>query len=332
MIVRLPARVFALLLASSLSAATAEEEIPRETVRGYNMLRGVNARNGNFSLTYPAFENVAGAIPYRRTYNSLSTNTGVFGQGWGSVFDTRVVTLADRRVAVRENGNGAIALYGQFVWPETRVQLEEKVAEAEKAPADHGAARREKVALNHAAALKAQVCDNAWILRDPWGWTRGVCPFGIQQFDKAGRLVSWDDGSGPVTIARRNGDIVRVTRIAGGALHFLRQDNRLHVTGSKGGVIAYTFDAKGRNVQMSGTITPTMTFSYDARGNMTDLDYGDGTHVRITYDDRDRVTQHVDREGREQIFDYRGGMGRSETLVKSVSGTNAVSRIYAYED
>ncbi len=321
----------AALLAIEGTAFGADDPTPYERIDGHNNVEGVNARNGNFSLTYPAFED-GGGIPYRRTYNSLSGNKGLFGLGWGSTFETRLIPLPDGRVAVRENGNGALAVYGLPVQGETMADLERKVIAAEAHPVSYRRTKRGTLAIDPTKAFDVQACDDAAITRDKDGWSRQTCSLTLQRFDRKGLLAAYDaPGVGLVVISREHDQITRVESPVGDGLYLARIGDRLHVVGLKGEVVTYIFDAQGRNVSMMGTKTPTMAFSYDDHSNMTDLAFSDGTHIRVAYDDKDRVSKRIDRDGVVLSFTYGlSSDGNQTTLVGRTVGEQTVSTLYEY--
>ncbi|MCO4753816.1 MAG: hypothetical protein KC478_05015, partial [Bacteriovoracaceae bacterium] len=63
---------------------------------------GVNLKNGNFYISY---SDIVG-FDLKRTYNSKSTSVGWYGFGWGTVYETKLVTSADGCVVVHEYGAG----------------------------------------------------------------------------------------------------------------------------------------------------------------------------------------------------------------------------------
>ena len=60
----------------------------------------VNVANGNVYLQQSDFQlrSSVGGISITRTYNSISQNIGLFGRGWTTVFDERVVTNANNQL------------------------------------------------------------------------------------------------------------------------------------------------------------------------------------------------------------------------------------------
>jgi hypothetical protein len=75
---------------------------------------GVNIKNGNFYVSYTdlmlkkyksAFKDIT------RTYNSKSTEIGLFGYGWGTKFETSFTLYLDGTLQVKEYGAGGKTIY-----------------------------------------------------------------------------------------------------------------------------------------------------------------------------------------------------------------------------
>ncbi len=71
-------------------------------------------KNGNFNVSYDdlTVDQRTGLV-LARHYNSVSTQMGWFGRGWGTAFETRLWVMPDGMVAAYENGNGHITMYGE---------------------------------------------------------------------------------------------------------------------------------------------------------------------------------------------------------------------------
>ena len=80
----------------------------------FNLKAGVNLKNGNYYVSYTdlllqkynsAFKNIT------RTYNSKSTEIGLFGYGWGTKFETSITIYPDGTLQVKEYGAGGKTIY-----------------------------------------------------------------------------------------------------------------------------------------------------------------------------------------------------------------------------
>lgn len=332
---------------SSVFAGSPEEGAPQR-VPGFVMVDGVNARNGNFSLTYPAFGKGRG-VPYRRTYNSRAVNHGIFGYGWGSTFDTSLVVLDDAHAVVVENGNGALTAYG--VWPAS-VEVETVEARVAEALARRGAHRRNglgsifstiqrwlkpqeaptRLRVSRRGALTSEVCDEAVLVRAGSTWTRTRCDGTIQTYRLDGRLISYTTpGETRPVLLRWNGDRLGMVRnVDGQMLSLVYADGLVRVMDQSRGWITYSLDARGRNIEVLETDAAPLIFTYDDRSNLTRTAFIDTTHRDIAYDDQNRTTLIARRNGEKTTFTYgQDESGRPQTQVRQVT-REGVSTVKTY--
>lgn len=312
---------------------SADTDIPtkHQTVHGYLMLEGVNTRTGNFARTYPAFERHA--LAYRRTYNSNATNHGTFGHAWGTGFDTQAVALPDGRVAVLENGNGAITVYGHGALDETQLAMEQAVAAAQ----NHPVAPRTDIGATLSiespfAQSQAADCVNALLVVVRFGYVRTTCAGRVEIFDTQGRMVSYTSLNSLIR-ANRNEPMVHVTRDASGRILAVRDDEghrlvftrttkALKVTNEASDWVQYTFDAQGRNTAITGKNEPAYTFDYDTYGLMRQINYIDTTSIKIDYVNG-RTSRMTLREGDVFEFDY---LPENQTRITSRPNNGKPSR------
>ncbi|MEE9408424.1 MAG: DUF6531 domain-containing protein [Polaribacter sp.] len=92
----------------------------------FHLNAGVNLKNGNFYISYTdmllkkyksAFKDIT------RTYNSKSTEIGLFGFGWGSKFETAITVYPDGTLRVKEYGSGGKTIYSSNFISEDLTQL-----------------------------------------------------------------------------------------------------------------------------------------------------------------------------------------------------------------
>lgn len=291
------------------AVAHAETYVPVQVqeVRGYAMIQGVNARTGNFSLTYEAYPRQGFA--YRRTYNSNGPIRGTFGLGWGSTFDTRAVGLADGRVAVIENGNGVVTFYGPGPEGETAEQRERAIAEAMLHPNDifkDGVNTKLPPSYAQDEAVK---CGEAMLATALDGYARYTCAGRIELFREGGRLSEVQlDGELHYELHVLRDDEGRIERLydnIGHKLAFARTPTSLTVTDDLGETTTYDFDTRGRNIKVSGSAGPTYTFGYSPAGLMNQIAFIDGTARKIEYDAQGRTVKVTERNGDSTEFQYQ---------------------------
>lgn len=343
--------VASLILAWAPSAVADSLGEPKiQYVPGFVMIDGVDARNGNFSVTYPSFQTGDGT-PYRRTYNSRSVHRGIFGVGWGSTFETSLVVLDQAHAVVVENGNGALTAYGE--WPASVAieTIEARVAQAatEQAARRPGPLRRAfsalrrwlspeppttSLAVSQRGVLASEVCDEAVLVRTGSTWTRTRCDGATQTFRPDGRLIAYTTpGEAAPHLLRWKGDRLDMVRDAdGGLISFVYSEGLVRVMNTSRYWITYGLDSRGRNIEVTETDAAPLTFTYDDRSNLTRIGFVDTTHRDITYDDRGRATLVEGRNGEKTTFVYgQDEQGRPRTEVQQVTpGAAATSTTYVF--
>lgn len=113
---------------------------------------GVNIKSGNFYISYTDHDLVRfNGIEIMRTYNSKSSEKGLFGIGWGSEIETRLFVIGDGNILIKEFGAGTGNQFSPVETNETRitecinqlVQVALQNEDIENNPADINSFRRE---------------------------------------------------------------------------------------------------------------------------------------------------------------------------------------------
>ena len=83
---------------------------------------GVNIKSGNFYISYTDHDLLRfNGIEIMRTYNSKSSEKGLFGIGWGSEIETRLFVIGDGNILIKEYGAGAGNQFSPVETNETRI-------------------------------------------------------------------------------------------------------------------------------------------------------------------------------------------------------------------
>ena len=83
---------------------------------------GVNIKSGNFYISYTDHDLVRfNGIDIMRTYNSKSSEKGLFGIGWGSEIETRLYVIGDGNILIKEYGAGTGNQFSPVETNETRI-------------------------------------------------------------------------------------------------------------------------------------------------------------------------------------------------------------------
>ena len=85
----------------------------------------VDVKNGNFTtsridLNYPA---IGYNLRVHRTYNSEPIFQGMFGAGWCSDFETKLIVLSESEILVRQCGNGQDKFFSSKAAPQLNATL-----------------------------------------------------------------------------------------------------------------------------------------------------------------------------------------------------------------
>lgn len=262
----------------------------------------VNTSTGNFlePETDMSFFGAAASLQFTRMYNSMDDRAGVFGHGWSSILDTRLVfddegayfTMADGRLIIFPRaGDGWDRGVGENYW-------------------------LIEVAAAQFRSLRFQRSyDRVLVVRDNVG--------GWWAFSPAGTWLGNGTGTGTaVTVIREaDGQIVRLEHEHGRFITVEYTDNRVvSIHASDGRRLEYHYDHQRR---LTGVTDPvgTRTYRWNAAGLIDRAVAADGVvECENFYDDQHRVIRQLTPYGRSVRFAYLRGR---VTAVSTDDGTGA---------
>lgn len=320
--------LFFSLFFTSIHASWAQSPKIIEVPAGsFYVVKGVNVRNGNFSITYKtsADNNDPSTIRFDRTYNSKSETLGSFGLGWGAAIDNTISFLRDGDLVIQENGTGAFTHYELKDDSPGQTYVSTEAANNRNLIEVENEARAAKEQLRQALVKKGTVPDQGPI--EPL--TLGPIP------DRSVFIVK-DTFEGDVCLEsseiRREGD--RMIRVFGNECPTAREiytlqgtlvsvESRQNHTGAsltvsrdpktrlitaitdeKGKIARFRYDAKKRLVEQELFSGESQKFEYDDHNNMTTIVYLDDSKRINTYDGQDRVISTIPRTGSSARFEY----------------------------
>ncbi|MFI5897483.1 DUF6531 domain-containing protein [Actinoplanes sp. NPDC051513] len=250
-------------------------------------LRGatVNTATGAYLRVERDFAMPSSGIPFdhARYYSSGNAATGMFGAGWSSSYDIRVIAADSGAARVRaEDGSEAVytaAADGAYSAPAgVRAKLSKVDGGWQLVPPDRRVLRFDATGL-------LQSIKNARGLGVTLGYT------------SAGLLSTVTDASGRVVRLESRADLRLMTKITlpdGRSTQFDYQDGRLlKVQDPRGYVTSYGYDAAGRLAEIT-----------DARGHKL---------IRNTYDASGRVAAQLDPLGARTTFAWDAGQQIART-------------------
>lgn len=267
----------------------------------------VKLQNGNF---YISFTDVAdGKLKIVRTYNSLATFRSMFGPGWGSDFETRLVFSKEGNLILHLNGSGSKLIF--------------RVAAASGNSRRYVAgtfARATYDGNNYVVSYKKWKSDN------------------IFTFNRFGKLMAVRDLKINVTytIKRRAGNISSITSSRGERLDFEFYSTGVvkSIKSPKNKEAAfYFYNDRSELIYARDNAGNGFGHQYDNNYNMTAVLYKDGTVLRMRYSDGDKyIAMLRQRDGSARHYRY-GSRNNDHhwTIVWRVSKTGRKSRPMAYE-
>lgn len=324
---------------------------------------GVNIKNGNFYITYTDIVVPGGDhdLEISRTYNSKSTESGWFGFGWGSLYETKLVVSADGSVVVMENGSGAST---RFV-PKESVNVEaaaRKIVEAMK--------KKEPMSESAVTALITRLKDNAEI-RQAYSKRYNVDTKladgtmlysnerGIQTVEKTKEGYKRSSSEGRTDFFDNDGKLIRITDKNGYTINFEYKGTQLvAIKDSQAKQIllewypdgkvklvssaadrksaSYSYDQRGNLTQSVDIGGNTYKYDYDTNHNLVSIGYVDNSKMQIKYDKNSLATEVIDRNGDSTKYKYESNPKNPDfhywtTVVKKpVDGVESSSK-YEYE-
>ncbi|GAA0959436.1 DUF6531 domain-containing protein [Frigoribacterium faeni] len=247
----------------------------------------VNTTTGNFLEPEHdlGFAGGSASLAVTRMYNSLDENVGLFGPGWSSVLETRLLIDDEGASFVGADGR-------QIRFPRS------------------GAGWARGIGENRWLAEE----DGLLVVRDNEG-TR-------IDFSPSGRWVGQRGRRGTAVRVEREGDVVtRLVHERGRFVEIEHADGRVVVLrGSDGRRVEYEYDEHGRLVGVT-TAEGTRRYGWNDAGLIATVTSAAGvTEVDNTYDERGRVVLQVSPHGRRVRFGYLPGR---VTVVSDEDGTRS---------
>lgn len=287
----------AALQAAGVSANRTDLQIDPPTAYGAQPTTGysmdpVNTTTGNFlepELDL-SFDGASASLRISRMYNSLDQRVGVFGPGWASVLETRLL--------LDDEGASFVGADGRLVrFPRSGTGWARGVGE------------------NRWLAAEGELL----VVRDNEG--------GRIDFTPAGLWVGESAGPGTAVSVERDAvdAVVRLRHERGRSVDVEYVDGRVAVLrASDGRRVEYEYDDRGRLVS-AATPHGTRTYAWDEDDLIVTVTSADGVlEVDNVYDAQRRVVEQTSPHGRRVRFAYLPGR---VTVVSDQDGTRSNSWI-----
>ena len=276
---------------------------------------GINTKNGNFYISY--FDIVAGPLEVGRAYNSKSTFRGMFGYGWGTPYESRLIVGPSGTPVIFQNGGGATSYFQPDV---ANSSYAATAAAAIKTMlpllvTERGANRAALDSADH-QRLQGQVQqqlqdeeyrNRAWLrlldsgkvrpLDVPQGATFRYtcsCSFKSQQLTRTPQGYLYVSGTQRQTYSA-SGQLLSILEGSGPAILITRYDSgkdqgRIRSLSGGGNTVNVTLDAAGHVTQLLHVqSSKTARYVYD-HDNLVRSDDAGGNVFRFGYDARHNMT------------------------------------------
>jgi YD repeat-containing protein len=354
----------AILLSARLAcAADAGPDAPPATVlvqhvkvdKGFYVIGGVNIRNGNFSVSYSHFDQVPG-LDVVKTYNSRSSAKGLFGQGWGSPLETRLAVMPEGTVIIRENGTGALTVYGSPEWGGIGLageQIANVVKEARHLSDDdyqqlrkdlvydqhvrfekvlefgiQTARPKGRLAVDRFVSTSGNSCQVAYVEFDKGKFWR-TCDSTLESFTPEGRIIRrYDAALGKYSVLTYRGGAPALMEIGEHRIEFAMEGGHTtRMVADGGDSVAFTYDASGNLVKQAWSTGNTITFGYDSKSNLTSIGYIDNSKQTMTYNAASQTTSVTQRDGQGYTYEYSTDPKDSHRDLTLVTGRDAKGQV-----
>jgi RHS repeat-associated protein len=291
------AALAAALAAAGVSQTRTDLEFEPPTAYGAQPTTGfsmdpVNTTTGNFLEPEIdlAFTGASAALQVTRMYNSLDQHVGIFGPGWASVLETRLL--------LDDEGASFVGADGRQV----------------RFPRD-GDGWARGVGENRWLALEGDLL----VVRDNQGERIDFSPSGL--------WLGQRGGAGTAVRVERDADdvVVRLVHERGRAVDIDHADGRVAVLrASDGRRVEYGYDDRGRLVSATDAVG-TRRYGWNDDDLITTVTSAAGVvEVDNTYDDQRRVVEQISPHGRTVRFAYLPGR---VTVVSDHDGSRSNSYI-----
>lgn len=291
----------------------------------------VDTQSAGYSKTFVDFRSEGAGFPLKveRTYNSRSLYNGLFGFGWCSNLETRLIALPDNSVKSVECGGGLEIFYypkdksGNMYLqvrlilqgirrsarlPASRIKtLERDLLQSQTLRADFMEALNIKGKIKPGVKYYANGRASEYVVFRN-GWLTRYLPNGISEiFNKEGRLVRAFDKAGNRIDITWGSKEVRVKDTRGRTLQLiLASSGKVKHIKFNGKVVAsYRHDGREDLRFAKNAFGEEFSHNYDNLHNLVENIYPDKTKEKLTYNrKKDWVMSFRNREGCLETYSY----------------------------
>ncbi len=293
----------------------------------------IDMKNANFSTSWTDLKVPGGGYEMKilRTYNSRTLFVGIFGYGWCSEFETKLIISPDNTLKVFECGAGLEITYTTKNYGSKDIdfliqEIIKKVKAESKRSEEYLASLRKnllqdsrlriQMALNYNLTSKAKEgaiyyangkeVENITLTKDYY--LRQLADGTFQRFDFRGRLIAIHDKNNNFLRLSYDGALLKdIADNNGRRLVFKYNTNKKlsTISGPSGITVEYKFEKLDNLVWVNNAWGNIYTYTYDELHNMTMATWPDKTNIQLTYDKtKDWVMSYKDRNNCIETYSY----------------------------
>jgi YD repeat-containing protein len=302
---------------------------------------GVNPKNGNFYVGYTdfVFSNSPMKLQISRTYNSKIADIGWFGVGWGSDYETHLITLPGGGVLMFNNGSGkrdvqkpkewdmqdislaidelvtAMKTEGKLTTPDEILNMKSKLLNDQelrhtywKKYLNKGMVKNRVITPGTKLYSSCGCGGFEYIVATAEGFNRSNSNGNTEFFNLDGKLIKIEDSNGN-SLHFEFSDSLFIKKISDNSGNFLLIDvNKngriIQVTDQKNRLAKYEYDLKNNLVYSCDIGANIYRFEYDGNSNLTSIIYMDGLRMGVEYNKSGFATKVVNRDGSSTEYQY----------------------------
>lgn len=293
----------------------------------------VDTKSAGYSKTFIDFKfpRVGFDLKIDRAYNSRSLHNGLFGFGWCSNFETRLVALPDDSVKSVECGGGLEVFYHPKnkqadVGLQTNLIL--KAIQKRKVKMQKGNLKKLRKDLMQSQTLRADFMTalnikgkakdgttyfannrmNEFVVFKR-GYFHRTLPTGISEvFNSSGQMVKTFDKFGSALEISWRSDKIIVSNNKGRRVTLLLDKNSGKVKRAKLGrkvISEYKYNGKDDLIYVKNSHNEEFRYAYDNLHNLTTIVYPDKTREKLTYNkNKDWVMSFTNRKNCKEKYTY----------------------------
>ncbi len=293
----------------------------------------IDMKNANFSTSWTDLIVPGGGyeMKIQRTYNSRSLFNGMFGFGWCSEFETKLIISPDNTLKVFECGAGLETTYTTKGYGQKDIEklvqaIIQKVKAEGKRSEDYLSSLRKnlmqdsrlriRMALDYdlsASAKEGAVyfangkeVESVTLTKEYY--VRQLTDGSFQRFDLKGRLIAIYDKNSNFLKFSYDGSQLKEIADNNGRRLLLKYNNskRLStVSGPSGITVEYKFEKLDHLTWVNNAWGNVYTYQYDELHNMTKATWPDKSNIELKYErNKDWVLSYKDRQNCMESYNY----------------------------